>query len=59
MILNKAIVAKLPPNEMVKTLFTVFSDMEFDEADGGDNYETDFMQIQLKFAQSGYLMPGK
>ena len=58
MILNKAIAAKLPPNEMVKTLF-VFSDMEFDEADGGDKYETDFMQIQQKFAESGYPMPGK
>lgn len=59
MILNKAIAAKLPPNEMVKNLF-VFTDMEFDEADGGrgkyfDNYRT----IQGKFAKSGYPMPGK
>jgi len=58
LILNKAIAAKLPPNEMVKTLF-VFSDMEFDEADNGGKNETDFMQIQHKFADAGYPMPGK
>ncbi len=57
MILNKAIAAKLPSNEMVKTIF-VFSDMEFDEADNGGKNETDFMQIQHKFADAGYPMPG-
>ena len=56
MILNKAIAAKLPANEMVKTIF-IFSDMEFDDC-GGKQYETDFMLIQRKFAESGYPSPG-
>ena len=56
LILNKAVAAKLPRDEMVKTLF-VFSDMEFDEA-GGDKYETDYMLIERKFAEAGYPLPG-
>ena len=56
MILNKAIAAKLPANEMVKTIF-IFSDMEFDCC-GGKQYETDYMLIQRKFAESGYPLPG-
>jgi len=54
--LNKAIAAKLPANEMVKTIF-IFSDMEFDCC-GGKQYETDYMLIQRKFAESGYPLPG-
>jgi len=56
LILNKAIAAKLPANEMVKTIF-IFSDKEFDEC-GGKQYELDYMLIQRKFAESSYPLPG-
>jgi len=54
--LNKAIAAKLPANEMVKTIF-IFSNKEFDCC-GGKEYETKYMLIQRKFAEAGYPLPG-
>ncbi|XP_057368806.1 uncharacterized protein LOC130689883 [Daphnia carinata] len=55
LILELAISTKLPPEEMVKTLF-IFSDMEFDDC-GGDKYETDFQLIKRKFEQEHYPLP--
>ncbi|KAI9555300.1 hypothetical protein GHT06_017815 [Daphnia sinensis] len=55
LILQLAITTKLPPQEMVKTLF-IFSDMEFD-ACGGEKYETDFQLIKRKFEQANYPLP--
>ena len=46
---------KLPPTEMVKTLF-IFSDMEFDQC-GGRAYETDYQLVKRKFETAGYPLP--
>ncbi|XP_046652378.1 uncharacterized protein LOC124343193 isoform X2 [Daphnia pulicaria] len=55
LILELAISIKLPPTEMVKTLF-IFSDMEFDDC-GGNEYETDYQFVKRKFEQAGYPLP--
>ncbi|KAH7857393.1 hypothetical protein Vadar_012165 [Vaccinium darrowii] len=65
-ILEVAVMGKLSEDQMIKKLF-VFSDMEFDQASGHNNYygsgyhrassndwETDYMVIQRKFKEKGY-----
>ncbi len=54
-LIELAIDCKVPPSEMIKTIF-VFSDMEFDNA-GGWRFETDYQFIERKFRIAGYPMP--
>ena len=56
MILKKAKDAKLPRDEMVKTIF-IFSDMQFDSC-GGVGYKSDYHVIKRKFEEAGYDVPG-
>ena len=56
LVLDMAIAAKLPSQEMLKTIY-VISDMKFAEC-GGKQYETDFPLIQQKFVRAGYELPG-
>lgn len=54
-ILALARASKLPPEAMVRRLY-VFSAMEFDAA-SAQNYQTDYMEIERKFAAGGYGAP--
>jgi len=56
LVLNKAIAAKLAPEDMLKKIF-IFSDLDFGKF-GGEEYDRDFPQIQRKFAEQGYALPG-
>lgn len=56
LILPTAIKHKVPKEQMVKKLF-VFSDMQFDEASQGDNWETNHEQIVRAFGEAGYEVP--
>jgi hypothetical protein len=53
LVLSKAILGKVPKNEMPSTLY-IISDMEFDAASRGT---TNFEAIKSKYATSGYKMP--
>lgn len=55
LILNKAVENNVPESEM-PTMFIIFSDMEFNEADSGWNHTAQQM-IESKFAKAGYTMP--
>ncbi|KAG8943993.1 hypothetical protein FRC04_002382 [Tulasnella sp. 424] len=46
----------VPKEEMIKKLF-VFSDMQFDEASQGDNWETNHEQIVRALGEAGYEVP--
>ncbi|KAF9609323.1 hypothetical protein IFM89_015578 [Coptis chinensis] len=59
MILKVATEGNLDKDQMIKRVF-VFSDMEFDEASGGNDqnkWDTDYEIIQKKFEESGYGVP--
>ena len=58
LLLEKAKKHHLQKDDMIKTIF-VFSDMQFDEACSGgcSGLETDYQQIQRKFAKAGYDVP--
>lgn len=56
LILSTANEAKLKQEDMPKTL-VVISDMQFNQADGGDNFFTNFETIKAKYRASGYDMP--
>lgn len=53
LILHRAIVHNITPEEMVQTLF-VYSDMQFDEACG---HQTNFHAAQNAFQKEGYKLP--
>ena len=55
LLLKKAKENHLPKEDMIKTIF-VFSDMQFDQASSSP-LETDYQQIQRKFAKEGYDVP--
>jgi len=55
LLLKKAKENRLAKEDMIKTIF-VFSDMQFDEASSSP-LETDYQQIQRKFAKEGYDVP--
>jgi hypothetical protein len=55
LILARAEAVKLPPEEMIRTVF-VFSDMEFDEAQG-DHCKTNFQVAKDQFQSKGYALP--
>eukprot|EP01036_Dinobryon_divergens_P029702 gene29702-38833_t len=55
LILARAEAVKLPPEEMIRTVF-VFSDMEFDQAQG-NNYKTNFEAAKSEFESKGYSLP--
>lgn len=55
LILNKAVQGKVPASEM-PTMFIIFSDMEFNQADSDWNHTAQEM-IESKFAKAGYEMP--
>ena len=55
LILNKAVQGKVPASEM-PTMFIIFSDMEFNQADSHWNHTAQEM-IESKFAKAGYEMP--
>jgi hypothetical protein len=56
LILAKAQLSKLAPEDMVKTLF-VFSDMHFDQAGGCNFGETQYTTIKREFDAAGYQIP--
>ena len=53
LILQRAIVHNVAPEDMVQTLF-IFSDMQFDQACGG---QTNFHAAQMAFQREGYKLP--
>jgi hypothetical protein len=55
LLLKKAKENHLAKEDMIKTIF-VFSDMQFDQASSSP-LETDYQQIQRKFATAGYDVP--
>ena len=55
LILARAEAVKLPPEEMIRTVF-VFSDMEFDEAQG-NHCKTNFQVAKDQFQSKGYALP--
>ena len=59
LILARAQAARLPPEEMIRTVF-VFSDMEFDEAQRSNYYHpnpTNFEAAKSEFESQGYSLP--
>lgn len=47
---------KLSPDQMIKTVF-IFTDMQFDSANGGNETSTTLQNIKAKYKQSGYDVP--
>lgn len=53
LILHRAITHNVAPEDMIQTLF-IFSDMQFDQATGG---QTNFHAAQASFSKEGYKLP--
>jgi len=56
LILNRAVLYKLPSDQMPKILY-VFSDMQFDSAAGVRSQKTNLQVIREQYAEHGYTMP--
>lgn len=56
LILREAVMYHVAPEDMPKTLF-IISDMQFNQADYGNNFLTNFETIKMKFAMHGYQIP--
>jgi hypothetical protein len=56
LILPMAIRNQLSQEDMVKRVF-VFSDMQFNMAEGSSRFRTSFERIKTKYAEAGYEMP--
>eukprot|EP01042_Synura_sphagnicola_P005399 gene5399-6887_t len=55
LILNRAVAVNLPAEDMIRTVF-VFSDMEFDRAEGTRGV-TNFQAARLNFLSEDYVLP--
>ena len=56
LILKRSLDNEVPPEMMPKRLF-VLSDMQFNQADYGNNFMTNYEVIKMKYSSAGYQMP--